>query len=113
IATVASGDLDLSTSNGRAMARITAALGQLEAEETSERGKRQKRQAREKGKWNGGRRPFGYELASGGGLTLVPEEAALIKEATARIIAGESLNRISSDWGDRHIKTVSGAGWKP
>src|SRR5205823_7976570 len=66
IKTVASGDIDLSTAAGRAYARILAALGQMEAEESGERISRAKKGAREAGKHQGGGRvPVGYERIPG------------------------------------------------
>jgi site-specific DNA recombinase len=60
IRTVVSGDDDLSTADGRAVARTIAAWDAAEAERSSERIKRQKRQRSEKGEWHGGTPPYGY-----------------------------------------------------
>ncbi|MHB8682363.1 MAG: recombinase family protein, partial [Acidimicrobiales bacterium] len=89
VATVTSGDYDLTTTTGRAMARIACALARLESEDKSRRLKRQAQQAAEEGRRSGGgTRAYGYRP---GHAEIVPEEAAIISEAARRILAGEAL----------------------
>jgi site-specific DNA recombinase len=60
LATV-TGEVDLSTSTGRSVARMLGAAARHEAEHEAERQKRQRRQAAEAGRVSGGGiRPFGY-----------------------------------------------------
>ena len=62
VATVTSGDYDLTTTTGRAMARIACALARLESEDKSRRIKRQQLQAAQEGKRSGGgTRGYGYQ----------------------------------------------------
>ncbi len=62
VATVTSGDYDLTTTTGRAMARIGCALARLESEDKSRRIKRQALQAAREGRRSGGgTRAYGYE----------------------------------------------------
>jgi len=60
LATV-TGDVDISTSSGRLMARTMGAFGMLESEVKSERIRRKHQELAERGKVSGGgTRPFGY-----------------------------------------------------
>ena len=84
VATVTSGDYDLTTTTGRAMARIACALARLESEDKSRRIKRQALQAAQEGRRSGGgTRAYGYQT----GRKLIPSETAVIKEAARRILA--------------------------
>ncbi|MFH1329413.1 MAG: recombinase family protein, partial [Actinomycetota bacterium] len=56
----------------------------------------------------GGPRPFGYGPDR---LHLVPDEAALIREAASRVIAGESLRSVCRDFNERGITTSTGGAW--
>ena len=61
VLTIKSGDLDLTTAAGRAVARIIGALGSMESEEISERmGSRMLQEAKAGTPWRRGPRPFGY-----------------------------------------------------
>lgn len=109
VATVTSGDYDLTTTTGRAMARIACALARLESEDKSRRIKRQQLQAAQEGKRSGGgTRAYGYQP---GHRKVIPNEAAVIKEAARRILAGEPLRSVTRDLNDRGIPTVSGKPW--
>lgn len=98
-----SGDLDLSTSDGRLTARIRGSVARHESEKKSERLKREREQAALKGKRHGGRRPFGYESD---GITIREEEAAIVQEMARRFIAGESLPTLAADLNDRGVPTA-------
>jgi DNA invertase Pin-like site-specific DNA recombinase len=109
IATVTSGEYDLTTTTGRAMARIACALARLESEDKSRRLKRQAQQAAHEGKRSGGgTRAYGYRP---GHREVVPEEAAIIVETARRILAGETLRSVCQDLNDRGIPTVTGKPW--
>jgi len=58
-----------------------------------------KQQAIEGG-WHGGKPPFGYR-AEGCNLYVIPEQAELVREAAQRILAGETVYRILTDWNQR------------
>jgi len=103
IATVAAGEVDLATANGRAIARTLAAFDAREAEENSERSKREREQRRERGRWNGGPRPFGWEPD---GTTPRPEEHTLIRTACKDVLAGRSLAAIARQWNTATGKTM-------
>lgn len=103
--TTAAGDVDLDTSAGRFYARMLAARDANEAEEASERAKRERCQRREQGRWNGGKRPFGWEPD---GITPRPIEQDLIREACREILAGHSLRGIARGWMANGVPTPQG-----
>lgn len=110
LATV-TGDVDLATPTGRMVARILGATARQEAEHKGERQKRQRRQSAEAGKPNGGgTRPYGFEADR---VTVVPDEADVIREAARRALAGESLSSICRDLADRGATTPKGGNWQP
>jgi DNA invertase Pin-like site-specific DNA recombinase len=105
---VVSGQADLSTADGRQIARMLAAADAAEAERTSERVTRAFVQRRQEGKPNPSSRTFGFEK---GGMIPVEKEAALIREAAHRIAdEGWSLGQVVADWNERKIPTTRGAG---
>lgn len=109
VATVTAGDYDLSTPEGRLMARIVGSVARKESEDKSRRLRRKHEELAESGRVSGGgRRPFGYESDR---RTIRESEAALVREAAGRVLAGESLTSILNDWRDRSIPTVTGAHW--
>lgn len=103
-----SGGFDTATGEGVMEARIRAAV---DAEEVAKLKKRVKRKAEElaaNGQPNGGERPFGYDK---GGLVIRESEAEHIRDAAARIIAGESARSIVRDWNANGITTSRGGTW--
>lgn len=109
LATV-TGEVDLSTPTGRLVARMLGAAARHEAEHKAERQKRQRRQAAEAGRVSGGGiRPFGF---ADDRVTVVEQEAAVIRECAARVLAGESLASVCRDLSERGVTGTSGRGWK-
>lgn len=108
--TVKAGPLDLATPSGRMVARMLGAAARYEVEHMIDKQTRQKEQAAAAGKYRGGRRPFGYEAD---GMTVRPAEAAVVVDATERVLAGESLHSVTRDLNARGIKTSTGREWKP
>lgn len=89
---------DTATSLGKAMLGILAVFAQLERDTIIERTTSGRRQRVRQGLWHGGRVPFGYSWDSKAQrLDVVPEEAALIKEAYSMYLKGQSLLYIA-DW---------------
>jgi len=105
IRTVKAGDIDLSTTNGRMIARILGATAQAEAETIKDRVKRKMASLIESGAWKGGPRPFGWQ---GDGVTEIPAEIELLRAAVKTILAGGNVFAICADWRRRGI--VSGRG---
>jgi site-specific DNA recombinase len=100
IATVTGGDYDLTTTDGRAMARVIVAFARKESEDKARRNKRKHLEVAQAGLPAGGGRPFGYEADR---LTIRPDEAQLIRDAAERILAGETIRSICIDWNNRGI----------
>lgn len=103
---VASPAFDLNTASGRMVARVLAAQDASEAEGNAEQARRKKLQAATAGEWRGGRRPFGYEAD---GVTVRPVEARMVADASARVLAGESLYSIARDFTASGVPTSSGS----
>jgi DNA invertase Pin-like site-specific DNA recombinase len=78
------------------VARIKASVDAAEAERVSERTRRAKLQRARQGRpMTGGGRPFGY---ANDRLTVIEAEAAAIRDAAHRVLAGESLVSNVADW---------------
>lgn len=102
-------DLDLSSAYGRGMTGLLGEFDTLESEIKSERIQRRMRANAEAGKpAGGGTRPFGYAQDK---TTVLPDEAALIREAARRVLAGEAVIAIAKEWNRRGIRTAGGGLW--
>ncbi len=111
VATCTAGDYNLATPEGRLTARIVGSVARKESEDKSRRLRRKHQELAEDGKVSGGgRRPFGFESDK---VTIRESEAAEIRAAVARVLAGESLRSITLDWQRREVATVTGAPWSP
>ncbi len=108
IQTVTAGTVDLTTASGRMVARMLGAAAQHEIDHARERMLRAKRQMAAAGKYRGGQRPFGFRKD---GVTICESEAKLIREATAAVLAGRSLNSIANEWNEQGITTSQGNPW--
>ncbi|MET4781849.1 recombinase family protein [Glaciihabitans sp. UYNi722] len=105
IRTVVSGDDDLSTADGRMVARIKGNVDAAEAERTGERVSAAARHRLANGGWIGGVPPFGYKREDKG-LIPNPDEVALVEEATRRLLdLDESLYSIVKSWVQRGTVT--------
>jgi len=95
---------------GQFVAELLVAQARMESANTSLRQRRKAKEQREQGAppYNG-KRCFGYDTRY---TTVIEEEAALIREAKDRILAGESLASVCNDWNARQIKTTGGRGWR-
>jgi site-specific DNA recombinase len=94
IKTVQGGDLDLSTSAGRMVAKILGSVAEQENEHKGERQKRANAQKATAGKWLTANRPFGYTQQ---GIPLEPE-AQMIRDAAADVLAGKSIKQLTREW---------------
>jgi site-specific DNA recombinase len=105
-----SGDTDLSTSDGRFKARIIGAVARQESERKGERMAREAEQAARRGVPRGSRRGFGYEADR---VTIREDEAALIRDAVERVLAGATVPSIAREWNARGVPTPQAAthGW--
>ena len=109
IRTVRAGDVDLTTPHGRMIARLGGVMARGESEKSADRLRRKHLELATKGKVSGGgTRPYGY---SADRLHVIPEEAAVIREAATRVLAGESLRSVCSDLNERGFATSVGKPW--
>lgn len=93
LVTVQAGDWDLTTPEGRFMARQLGLLARLEAEKIASRVSRQRRAAAEAGNPHvGGRRPWGFGSDY---RTVDPVEAEEIRDAARSLLAGQSLTTVA------------------
>lgn len=105
------GDVDLATGEGILVARIKGAVAAEEVRKLRARITRKARELAEAGKSSGGgTRPFGYEADF---RTVRESEAALIREAVDRILAGDAVRGLLTDWTRRGVQTVQGGPWHP
>jgi site-specific DNA recombinase len=100
---VRSPSFDLGTAAGRRVARILAANDAGESEDIAERIQRTNDQRAAAGKQHGGHRPYGWEPDR---VTVRETEAAVIREATRRALAGEALRSICRDLNARGLRTA-------
>lgn len=106
IHTVASGDDDLATSDGRMVARIKASVDAAESDRIAERQKAAFLHNALQGKPKLQRqRPFGWQ---DDGITINEDEAQHIRAAIAKIKQGESITTIGHEWERAGIKTAAG-----
>lgn len=110
IVTVVSGEDDLSTADGRMIARIKGSVDAGEAERTAERVARKHKELALAGKPVGGTRPFGWEDDH---ATIREAEAALIRDAAKAVVEGVPLRRIVRSWNDAGITSPRGCAWSP
>lgn len=103
------GDTDLATHDGRFLARILGAVARKESDDKSRRIIRKHEEMARAGRLvRNSTRPYGYRDDF---RTLDPTEAAAIREAVARVLAGDSLNGLANDWNARGLRGVTGREW--
>jgi site-specific DNA recombinase len=118
---------DLSTAEGihEAIGAVNAAM--LESAKISRRVRRKKKANAKRGKWGGGKRPYGFEGpirdAEGTitnldrkpfwGTAFIEEEIAIIREVADRFIDGEGWQDIAVDLNRRGYRTPQGNLWRP
>ena len=106
LATV-SGDVDLSTAQGRLVARLKGSVAAHEIEHKKARQRRAARQKAERGEPNW-TRAFGY---SGDTHQPDPHTAPLVKQAYSAVLAGASLGDVCRTFNDAGAYTLSGRPW--
>jgi DNA invertase Pin-like site-specific DNA recombinase len=104
------GDVDLSSDDGRFLARILGAVARKESDDKSRRIRRKHQELAQNGKVaGGGTRPFGYQSDR---RTVDPTEATIIRELADRVLSGDSLRSLCANLTLRGVGTVTGAPWK-
>lgn len=120
IVTVRAGEVDLANPYARMQAGILAMVAEAESEHKRGRIRRAMQQKAEKGHpKRGGGRAYGYRYVDGVHPTsgkritvaveVIAEEAAIIRELTARVLRGESLVSLTNELNRRQIPTATGA----
>jgi site-specific DNA recombinase len=122
-----SGDIDLSTADGRLHANLLGAVSQHESEVKGERVSDAAHQRAKRGRFNGGARPFGYRQRDThlvfihrrgitseterptGPLVAVPDEVEVIVWAYRKIMAGGSLGDCVRHWQQEGVRGPKGA----
>ena len=100
-----SGDLDLSTGDGRFVARILVNMAAKASDDTSRRIRQANAAARQKGLSAGGSRPaFGWKDR----MTPDPVESKLLADACKAVVAGESVLGIARAWHHAGVPTKYG-----
>lgn len=113
IALVQGSDMDPGTASGRMVIGVLGEVAQMEIELKGERQKRAARQRAERGAVWSPVRLFGYTRAQpdGTGMTIVADEAELLRDAYTGILSGRSLMGICREWNERGYTTVKGNPW--
>lgn len=103
------GELAPRDSDGLLLLRILSAVASDSSAKTSKRIKRKNEERAAQGlPTGGGTRPFGYRPDR---VTVDPVEAVLVREAVDRVLAGDSVRAIATDWNTRGIPTAAGKRW--
>jgi DNA invertase Pin-like site-specific DNA recombinase len=109
LATV-SGDLDLSTDQGRLVGRILASVARGEVERKGTRQRLANAQAAREGKRRTGTpRPFGYEADH---VTPRPAEAGAIRWAADALLGGSTVSAVAREWAARGLNPPQNHGAK-
>lgn len=110
IASVHGVSLDLGDPTGVAVATILTAIAAMEVQHKGQRQKAANLQRAKAGQAHWVRRPFGYRR-DGNTVTAEPAEAEALRDAAARILAGETLSAVVRDWNTAGIKSTVGKPW--
>ncbi len=113
IRTVAAGHVGLNTASGRFGAQVLGAAAEHESARIGERVSAKHHQNAERGNAHGGGRSYGYRRMAQGQIEVAPEEASVVREAVARVLAGQSLASIVVDLNERSIPSAHGKKWRP
>lgn len=101
--------VDTSSASGRMFLHLLAAFAEFERELMRERVVAGKQRMIAEGQHPGGPPLFGYAADH---VTVVEAEAALLREATRRLLDGEPLSRIVDDWNDRGLPPRRADRWR-
>ena len=101
-------DIDLSTPDGRTMARVMVTFANKSSMDTSRRLRRKHQEMAEQGRIVGSHRPFGYEDDK---VTIRETEAILIRQAASDILSGIGTHAIARRWNESGVKTPQGNTW--
>lgn len=103
---VHAGDIDLETASGRMLARILASVAANESELKGERVRAARRREASAGRPHG---PLGYGYNPDNSINW--DQAQIVKELAARILAGESLRSLATELNNRGVTTPAAGRW--
>ncbi len=86
---------DTSQPIGRAMLKLVLVFAELEREQTADRTRVAMQARAERGLWNGGAPPLGYDSDGNGHLSVNEAEAAVVREAFEKMIELRSVREIA------------------
>ncbi|MGW2585529.1 recombinase family protein [Streptomyces virginiae] len=101
------GDIDLSSSDGRTMARVMVAFANKASADTGRRVARKHKELADNGRNGGGFPAFGWKEDR---KTVDPTQAALINKAHDDLLAGSRLATVVREWQAKDVKTSRGTG---
>jgi hypothetical protein len=99
------GEIDLTTADGEFRAMMLASMARFEVRRKAERQIRANKDAAEKGKPGGHWQPFGYAVDK---VSIVPEEAAAIRNGAEMFLGGMTLPAIAKAWNADGFRTNRG-----
>lgn len=103
------GSLRLDNDADITMARVMVAIANKSSRDSSRRIARKHEELAQSGAYaGGGARRYGYERD---GVTVVPAEAAVLKEVVGHVLAGRSTTAICKDLDARGVKPVKAKRW--
>lgn len=108
---VKSGDVDLSTADGRMHARILGTVAQHASEKQGERVAAAAQQRARSGRVTTARRPFGWQREADGSMSPHPTEGPAVVEAYDRLIRGHSLSAIARWLNEQGFTGTGGGKW--
>lgn len=94
-------EIDTTTPAGRLLRNMLASFGQFEREMIAERVRETMKSAASKGRYCGGRIPFGYRGKTGGGLEPDPATRTIVQELYRMYLDGKSATDLV-----RHLRTI-------
>ncbi|MFJ9704473.1 recombinase family protein [Streptomyces sp. NPDC101234] len=93
-------DVNLSSADGRTMARVMVAFANKSSHDASRRIQRKHLELARQGKQSGGPAPYGWLK---GGIKVDPEAAEHIRAAQRQLLAGVRIGTIRTDWQTRGL----------
>jgi site-specific DNA recombinase len=106
IASVKAGDIDLSTASGRMVASMLGNVASYETAHKSERQRSANAQRAKAGDIGWTRRPYGYRLDDAGRIVIDRTEAAEIRKAAKRVLAGATVQSVVDEMNTRGVRTA-------
>jgi DNA invertase Pin-like site-specific DNA recombinase len=103
--------VDTSSPQGEFVLRMTVGLARMESANLGLRVAAQREQLARQGRPGyGGTRPYGYQLDR---VTVAEAEAQVLRDATGRLLEGESLRQVCRDLNAAGERTTTGKPWSP